>query len=238
VTSSRTTPVSDYSVLITNSSAGLNSIDSGIILANTGYYVYLVYNPETYSYGCVLSLSHDMPTFPTESTTGTQYRYYQRLGWIRTDANGDFYPSLQIGKEFLYYQKPPNVLDIAFTGGGTSVNVPLLDPYSKDSDKYPAPEYLITTDIYLNWTGTGFNRDDSNHRREFFFNEVPMYVLSTTASISSSYYPANFVFNDYILPIDKEINISVGHPDDTDGTESSHVGFALTGFRFNGDLYV
>jgi hypothetical protein len=33
-----------------------------------------------------------MPTFPTESTTGTQYRYYQRLGWIRTDANGDFAP--------------------------------------------------------------------------------------------------------------------------------------------------
>jgi hypothetical protein len=238
VISSRTNPVSNYSILITNTTAGLNSIDTGVILANTGYYVYLVYNPETQTYGALLSLSHDYPEFPTESSTGTLYRYYQRLGWINTDADGNFFPSVQVGKELIFYQKPDNALSLTFYGGGTSVDSDLYSKFTKDSNKYPYPEYLSSMDIYLNWTGTGYNRDIDNHIRSVSFNSVPVFEITTTGTTATLFAPPNYIFNDYPLPLDQNIKVSVAHPDDTGGTDFSSIGFALTGFRFNGELYV
>lgn len=234
ITGLRTNPVSDYNILVINSNAGLNSIDTGIIQANTSYYVYVVYNPESSDYGAVLSLNADKPNFPTNSTTGTQYRLYQRLGWIRTDAVGSFLPSIQVNDRFCFVSDPGTTTNINFLGGGTSAGVPLITTGVSDSLYYPNLTYLDSMDLMIELNGTGVNNDNI---RTISLNEVPYYEISPDTSVPSNRVSDYFIHNLGI--IGTNLDISIAHPEDTGGTDFASFNFKLTGFTFDkGDLHV
>lgn len=229
----RTNPVSDYNILVLNSNAGLNSIDTGITTANTGYYLYFVYNPETGTYGAVYSLSPDKPTFPTDSNTGTQYRIYQRLGWFRTDAAGNFLPSLQINDKFTFFNDPGALATISFLGGGTSSEVPLITANTSNNVYYPLPTLIDSTDLVITTTGTGFN---NSNIRTVSLNQIPTYEFCP--NISGFDYKGQCLLNEFAIE-GTNVDFSVAHPEDTGGTDYSNIDFKLMGFRFNkGELHV
>jgi len=228
----RTNPVSDYNVLLINSNAGLNSIDTGITTANTGYYLFFVYNPTTDTYGCVYSLSPDKPTFPTDSTTGSLYNSYQRLGWFRTDASGNFLPSLQVNDKLCFFTDPGALATISFLGGGTSSEVPLITANTSNNAYYPLPTFINSTDLMLETVGTSFNNDNV---RTLSLNQIPMYEWcpDTTSASDSVYMLSDFGIEG------TNVDFSVAHPEDTGGTDYSAIDFKLMGFRFDkGELHV
>lgn len=229
VTGVRTTPVSDYNTLIINTSAGVNSIDSGIILSNTGYYVYLVYNPVTQTYGGILSLNADKPNFPIDETTGSYYSSYQRLGWIKTDDAGNFMPSLQVNDKFSFFDDPGVVATSNFYGSGTSVNADWIVQNISDSAFYPRVNYLDSVDLSISLSGTGVNSDN---KREIYLNGIPEYVFNPRTSHSQS---NCHVINEYKLN-GETVVFAIYQNQVTDHTA---LNFRNIGFRFNkGELHV
>lgn len=232
ITGLRTNPVSDYNILIINSNAGLNSIDTGIVQANTSYYVYALYNPESDDYGAVISLNADKPNFPTNTITGTQYRLYQRLGWIRTDAVGSFLPSVQVNDRFCFIRDPGTAINVSFLGGGTSAGVPFVTAGVSNSLYYPNPSYLDSLDLMVELEGTGVNNDNL---RTISINEIPYHQITPDTSETRK----NDHFIHRLPVIGTNVDLSIAHPEDTGGTDYSNINFKFIGFTFNkGDLHV
>lgn len=237
----RTTPVTDYNILITNSgSTGLNTIDTGTILADTAYWVYLVYNPEAKTYGGILSLSSNKPEFPTDTNTSTQYRFYQRLGWIRTDTTGAFLPSLQIDDYFCFLECPTPTFSLSFYGSGTSPDIDLYDVGETLSLNYPRAEYLDRIHWTLGFNGTGLNGGanlvTNPNPRTYYFNGVPINKTVSTKGADSDGVVRQVcqIYNDF--PVNKNSNgvFNVAH--DTTGTCYTNCSGYIYGFVFNGDV--
>lgn len=114
VTGVLTSPVSNFNVRIVPGGVGNNSVDNGNLLTDTGYYVYLTYNPSTKEYGGTLSTSRVAPALSPGFTS------IQRLGWIRSGNSTGFFPSLQINNRFCFLQKP--AVQTTFTTSASGVN--------------------------------------------------------------------------------------------------------------------
>lgn len=228
----RTNPVSDYNVLVTNSGAGINSIDTGLITGDTGYYVFFVYNPSIDAYGVQLSLNADKPSFYIDPTTGTYFNSYQRLGWIKTDSAGNFLPSLQINDKFCFFEDPGSAYTISFLGGGTSVNFPLITGNVSSNENYPLPAFLNSTDLYIETNGTTVN---NSNLRIISLSDIPQYQFTST---NLSNYSSGYLMNEYGVE-GTSVNVSVAHPEDTGGTDYTSLNMKLMGFRFDkGELHV
>lgn len=109
-----TSPVSNFNIRIVPGGIGNNSVDNGTLLTDTGYYVYLTYNPDTKEYGGTLSTSRVGPTLSPGFTS------IQRLGWIRSGNSSGFFPSLQVNNRFCFLQKPS--VQTTFTTSASGVN--------------------------------------------------------------------------------------------------------------------
>lgn len=76
----------NVSVTISTTASGANGLDTGSIAVNTWYSVWIIYNPTTATTAGLISTSETTPTMPAG------YTYKSRVGWIRTNANGNYYP--------------------------------------------------------------------------------------------------------------------------------------------------
>ena len=102
--------------------AGNNGgLDTGSVVANTGYHIWAIYNPTTTASDVLFSTSVSAPTMPSGFTKK------RRIGWIRTDGSSLIKPFFQRGDVFLW--KTPG-LDVnaaslaAGTGGTYALPVP------------------------------------------------------------------------------------------------------------------
>lgn len=214
----RTSNGADYNILITNSGVGLNSVDSGVITANTGYYVYFLYNPITDTYGAILSLNSDRPDpFPIDSTTATYYNSYQRIGWIQTDAAGTFKLSLQINDRFNYFTNPVTAASLAFLGGGTSSSIPIITSNYSSSSTYPLSTFIDKAEILVSLVGTGIN---NTNQRILSLDNIPY------TNLEISRYIPNYGFSG------TNLDFTIAHPQDTGGTDFTSITIAFTGFKF------
>lgn len=240
----KTVPLTDYNLLITNSgSTGLGTIDTGAIIANTAYYVYVVYNPESNQYGAVLSMNPNKPTFPTDNTTSTQYRFYQRLGWIRTDTTGAFLPSLQVDHHFCFLQCPTPTFSVGFYGSGTSPDISLLDINEGMALNYPRVEFLDRVHWILGFNGTGLNGygttgvpfSTAPDPRIYYINGQPINKTVSTKMEDSDGIVRQVcqIYNDF--PVNKNRN-TVFNLSQTQGTNYTNVSGYIYGFVLNSEI--
>lgn len=82
------------SIIISTGTSGANGLDTGPVANSTWYSVWLIYNGTSVS--GLLSASATTPTMPSG------YTHKARLGWIRTNASGNLYRTLQYGRKVQY----------------------------------------------------------------------------------------------------------------------------------------
>jgi hypothetical protein len=196
-----------------------------------------VFNPTTQQYGGYISKSNTSPVI------SDGFEYIQRLGWIRTDANGNFLPSLQINRQFLFAQRPGAVSTIT-TSSTVAQTSAIVDQALQDSLYYPTPALLADITVAARLTATG-SSGTAAIRKEFWlstavqgsstaaFQKGESWVdLSSVGTNTSDY-----VFNN--IPISNTardtsnliFNVKNG------GTVSASFNATIMGFRFNQDLY-
>ncbi len=73
-----------------------NGLDTGVIAASTGYYVWLIKRADTGIVDVLISLSATAPTMPTS------YDFKRLIGYVATDATSDFIVFTQVGDYFRY----------------------------------------------------------------------------------------------------------------------------------------
>lgn len=233
----RTYPASDYNALISNTGVGLNALDTGVLKANTGYYVYFVYNTTTDTYGGMLSLNGDRPDpFPLDGTSNSYYTSFQRLGWVQTDGAGNFTPSLQVNDKFCFINDPGVASTLTFKGAGTSASIPLITAGYTGSSKYPYSYYLNNVDMMVSFNGTGVN---TNNIRTLSIDNIPTYQF--TSDVAQSI-PIHYNLNEYPLK-GTNIDFSLAHPQDlgagtigtalVTGTDYTSLNLSFTGFKFD-----
>lgn len=82
---------------------GVGALDTGAIAANTRYYAYLIYRPDTGVDDVCVSLSATAPTFGVNIPAAyTEYRY---IGSMITDGSSQWVKQIQRGDE-VYYATP------------------------------------------------------------------------------------------------------------------------------------
>jgi hypothetical protein len=87
------TVVTGVNVTLDISTTGIGGLSTGVLAANTWYYIYLAYNPTTSTIGGFFDPSSTAPTPPAG------YTYYARQGSVLTDSSGGkyLYPTLKAG---------------------------------------------------------------------------------------------------------------------------------------------
>jgi hypothetical protein len=109
--------------VITSSGAG--GLDTGSEASDTGYHLWLIYNPTTVDYAAMLSLSSTSPTMPSG------YTKKRRVGYVYNDPSGDIAEFRTEGTghaRYVIYDRYWQVLNqgsaIAFTAVSCSPELP------------------------------------------------------------------------------------------------------------------
>lgn len=125
------------SVTIDGTVNGVNGLDTGSLIANTFYHIYLIDNGTTTA--GLLSLSSTSPTLPGG------YTYLMRMGATFTDVSVHFSPRNQLGPNSTAVAS--TTYPVIFTGTTISNNVVSI----------ASAKPSTATNIYLGWkvTGTG-----------------------------------------------------------------------------------
>lgn len=95
-TSNGAVTVSSVNVTINSAVNGANGLDTGALAANTWYYVWLIFNPQTLITAGLISLSSTNPTMPAGFT------FKSRYGAIRAGAGPAFLNMMQKGRRAQY----------------------------------------------------------------------------------------------------------------------------------------
>lgn len=86
-------------VSINNSVIGVNGLDAGSIAADTFYWVYVIFNPETGVVGGLVSLNSTTPVLPSGFT------YYRLIGGFATGVSAGWRPGMgQHGSQLVFAQ--------------------------------------------------------------------------------------------------------------------------------------
>lgn len=171
-----TDPVSYFNVRIVPGSAGLNSVDTGVLSTDTGYYVYFLYNPDTLQYGGILSTSRIAPFVPQGFT------HYQRLGFVRTSNSSGFIPSLQINDRFIFLQEPQVQTSFTTSSSGLSTNsvISIISPTVETPANHPHRSLIAGADMKCK---SIFNTGTSSYRQ--------------VAPINTAYFTTSYNFIPY-----------------------------------------
>jgi hypothetical protein len=115
-------------VVVDAQNIGVNGIDTGSLVANSYYAVYIIGDStDNHLAGIVLSLSSTNPYLPMG------YDMYRRIGWVKTDSLAHIAPFEQMGVDQTrkyYYAVPINILtngsatSFSLVGIGSSVPLP------------------------------------------------------------------------------------------------------------------
>jgi hypothetical protein len=217
-----TNPETQFNIRIVSGAAGINSIDAGTRTTDTGYWVYIVYNPDDKTYGGVFSLNSTAPTLPTN------YTHFQRLGWCRSDSNGNFTPSVQVNKLFSFLTKPNvnNTLTTAASGTSTQTIISLT---TLNAANYPNPALVDKADIVVQVTTTAAT---STERVISLFttNLDNTYHFCMVQSNLSAGNSQEFIFND--VPVDRNVTLNVNQS----AADSSTTTARIHTFKFNDQL--
>lgn len=100
--------------------SGTNGLDTGSVAADTGYYLWVIYNPGTLTVAALWSLSATAPTMPSG------YTYKSRVGWNVTDGASELKQVEQRGAIARYNSDVDGLPEIT-TGaaGDTATLVPV-----------------------------------------------------------------------------------------------------------------
>lgn len=90
--------INNVALAINSAAVGVNGLDTGVLVASTVYYVWVIFNPTTNTTAGIISLSLTAPTLPAG------YTFKARYGSIRTDGSGNKYPLSikQVGRTVRY----------------------------------------------------------------------------------------------------------------------------------------
>lgn len=171
-----TDPVSYFNVRIVPGSAGLNSVDTGVLSTDTGYYVYFLYNPSTLQYGGILSTSRIVPFVPQGFT------HCQRLGFVRSSNSSGFIPSLQINDRFIFLQEPQVQTAFTTSSSGLSTNsvISIISPTVENPANHPHRSLIAGADMKCK---SIFNTGTSSYRQ--------------VAPINTAYFTTSYNFIPY-----------------------------------------
>lgn len=89
---------------------GANALDTGTVAANTGYAIWVIYNPVANTFAGLASTSETAPTMPSG------YTKKRMLGKFSTDASAHFRPGVQTGPSFALTTPVP--IGVCFGPGG------------------------------------------------------------------------------------------------------------------------
>lgn len=222
VTGVSTNPETQFNIRVVSGAAGINSIDAGIRTTDTGYWVYIVYNPDDKTYGGVFSLNSSVPSLPTN------YTFFQRLGWVRSDSNGNFTPSVQVNKQFSFLTKP-NVANTLTTAASGVSSQTIINLTTLNSANYPNPQILDKTDIVVQVTTTAAT---TTERVISLFSSTltDTYHMCMVQSNLSAGNSQEFIFND--VPVDRNITLNVNQS----AADTSTTVARLQSFKFNDSL--
>lgn len=105
---------------------GQGGLDAGAVSASTGYYVYLIYRPDTGVTDVCFSLSSSAPTFG--SNIPAAYTKYRRIGWMKTNGSSQWTKFIQRGDYFLWDTPVLDLSAYVFSAGALSVLQTLTVP--------------------------------------------------------------------------------------------------------------
>jgi hypothetical protein len=97
--------------------SGVNGLDTGSEATWTWYHLYLIYNPTTFSYGLLLSISATSPGLPGG------YTKFRRLGCVINDGSGNFRLircQYRLGRERVFVYNDTNENDVQLLSAGSA----------------------------------------------------------------------------------------------------------------------
>lgn len=100
------------------STSGANGLDTGTVAANTGYYLWVIYNSTTLTAAALWSLSSTAPTLPAN------YTYMSRVGWNVTNVSSELAQIIQKGSSARYVVDATNPFPVLITGGAGNFAIP------------------------------------------------------------------------------------------------------------------
>lgn len=97
---------------------GANGLDTGSLVANTWYSVWVIYNPTTATTAGLASTSATAPTLPSG------YTAYARFGWMRTSASATLFRTIQKGNRSWYISGTNPSVPRSMASGDTGDSTP------------------------------------------------------------------------------------------------------------------
>lgn len=86
-------PLEDIDLTVANvGGTGANLLDTGVVAANTWYFIWVIYKPSTSTVAGLLSISSTSPTMPAD------YTKKRLVGAVTTDATSDFVGFSQVDR--------------------------------------------------------------------------------------------------------------------------------------------
>jgi hypothetical protein len=140
--------VRSVSVSPTTTASGANGLDTGTIASSTWYSVWVIYNGSTVA--GLLSASATSPTLPSG------YTYYARVGWIKTDSSGYYYPLsfTQYGRTVRYLVNGSgNVATLPTIASGTTSSAWTAVSMSS---YVPSTASSVTVQLYSYYSGAAW----------------------------------------------------------------------------------
>lgn len=169
----------NVSETINRTISGAGGIDTGVVTANTFYYLYIIYNPTTTSVDGLMSLNSSAPSLPAG------YTYYRKVGAQTTNASSQWVAdgtAWQNGTTvYLGTGMPQNVASADGTGTVTP-NLPMSQTYatifrvsvaggsagdSAEADIYPAGS------TFLRFGATSYTTDAAQSSTTLFDGAAP-----------------------------------------------------------------
>jgi hypothetical protein len=189
-TSNGAVTVTSVNVTINSAVNGANGLDTGALAANTWYYVWLIFNPQTLAVAGLISLSSTTPTMPAGFT------FKQRVGAIRAGAGPAFLNMMQRGRRAQYMvgtfggnalAAAPNIAN--GTAGTFSSTAPVWASVSV-VNFVPATASEISIIVTNDWNNLGTSNiqvaPNSNYAGALTTNPPPLQAIAATTSTTIS----------------------------------------------------
>jgi len=175
--------VTNINTTINTAVNGIGGLDTGVMTANTWYYVFAVNNGTTSGTGIVISTNSILPL---QSTAGQPYPYYVRIGSIITNSSAHLIGTLQINGRVRYLLGGPNVTDLPVMAvGGTPLNTSIPSVVNGEAYIYNIVPISVNSFVSIFAQSIDIILDGSNAGFSGYVNGVPITSFGAIAPNNS-----------------------------------------------------